>query len=108
MVRFASPSGAELPPVPALLDTGADRTIIPAAVAEALGLEKGREVKMGGIGGTTTVMASYYAVIRIHELPPIDCEVFATLGESIALLGRDVLNQFRIVLDGPRGILEIE
>lgn len=108
MVRFTSPTGVELEPVPALMDTGADRTIIPSAVAEALGLRMGRQVQLGGIGGTTIMMASYLVTIRIHELPPVDCEVFATLGETHALLGRDVLNQYRIVLDGPRGVLEIE
>ncbi|MEX2186630.1 MAG: retropepsin-like aspartic protease [Pirellulales bacterium] len=108
MVRFVSPDGIELPPVPALMDTGADRTIIPSAIAEGLQLRKGREVELGGIGGTTIVMASYYVTIRIHDLPPIECEVFATLGERHALLGRDVLNHFRVLLDGPRGVLEIE
>lgn len=34
-------------------------------------------------------------------------EVIAS-GEEYAILGRDVLNQFRTMLDGPRAILKIQ
>jgi hypothetical protein len=49
----------------------------------------------------------YLVEVILHDLPPI--EVRAVLGgrEPYVLLGRDVLNHLRIVLDGPQLSLEI-
>ena len=41
------------------------------------------------------------------ESPPQTLEVVASAGEAWILLGRDVLNTHRLVLDGPQLALEI-
>jgi len=52
-------------------------------------------------------MPTYPLRLAIHDLSYITIEVVASSGESWVLLGRDVLNTYRLVLDGPRLGLEI-
>lgn len=52
-------------------------------------------------------MESYAAMQRIHNLPMHNLEVVGNPKEADVLLGSDVLNSYRIVLDGPRLALEI-
>jgi hypothetical protein len=44
----------------------------------------------------------------IRSFPPMTVEVLAHPAEPFILLGRDVLNHYRILLDGPKLALEIE
>ena len=45
--------------------------------------------------------------MSVHDLPPLDLTVYGNKGEPYVLLGRDVLNRYRIVFDGPQLALEI-
>lgn len=93
--------------VPALLDVGADRTVIPLRLVEELAVVKSGEATFEGLGGNQTRLALYFVQVVIHDLPPVTVEAAADPQEPYMLLGRDVLNQFRIVLDGPQLALEI-
>lgn len=100
-------TGVELHDVPAQLDTGADRTLLPDAFVQALGLLQLSTIPIGGVGGLTQAMPSYLVEVGIHNLTFQVVEVVADPDEAWVLLGRDVLNAHRIVLDGPRLSLEI-
>jgi hypothetical protein len=52
-------------------------------------------------------MPSYPVQVAIHDLPAQTLEVVGSAGESWLLLGRDVLNARRLLLDGPQLVLEI-
>ena len=52
-------------------------------------------------------MSTYRVQIGIHEFPPVMIEAIAHAEEPFVLLGRDVLNRFRLLLDGPQLLLEI-
>jgi hypothetical protein len=52
-------------------------------------------------------MPSYPVRITIHNFPPLTIEAVASPGESWVLIGRDVLNAQRLLLDGPGLVLEI-
>jgi hypothetical protein len=43
-----------------------------------------------------------------HDLEPVAVEVLASRDEPYVLLGRDVLNARRVVLDGPPLVQEID
>jgi hypothetical protein len=100
-------TGAEQRDVPAQLDTAADRTLLPDPVVQALALPQIGTIPIGGVGGITQTMPCYPVQMTIHNLPVQIVEVVASAGESWVLLGRDVLNAHRLLLDGPRLILEI-
>jgi predicted aspartyl protease len=100
-------SGDEAKDVPAQLDTAADRTLLPLAVVQALALPAIGSIPIGGVGGTVSIMTVYVVLLGVHTLPQRLIEVVAHPDESWVLLGRDVLNTHRLVLDGSQLALEI-
>ena len=99
--------GTELRTVPAQLDTAADRTILPETLVKSLGLPQVGTVHLGGFGGATFTLPVYAVNLGIHDLPVRLIKVAAHAEESWVLLGRDVLNSYRVLLDGPQLALEI-
>ena len=100
-------TGDVLSGVPAQIDSAADRTVLPLSIAEAMNLHRVGNMLIGGVGGTVAAMPTYAVLLSVHTLPERLIEVIAHAEESWMLLGRDVLNDLRIVLDGPRMVLEI-
>jgi len=93
---------------PAQLDTAADLTVIPSRLADELHLDQLSELSILGVGAHLTTLPTFLVQIQIRDLPSRVVEVLATPDEPYVLLGRDILNQFRIMLDGPNLVLEIE
>lgn len=107
-VALRRPDGAaEAKDLPAQLDTAADRTVIPSSLVEALSLAPMGDVLVAGFGGNITTLPTFLLTLEIRQLPALTVKVVASPHEPYVLLGRDVLNQFRIVLDGPQLALEI-
>ena len=100
-------SGAEARDVPAQLDTGADQTLVPLALVTALALDFSGGAEVVGVGGKVVEMEQYTVRLGIQTLPLRDIEVLAHPGEDWVLLGRDVLNSHRLLLDGPNLKLEV-
>jgi hypothetical protein len=92
----------------AQVDTAADRTVLPGHLVETLGLAEDGRLLFQGFVGEIVQLPVYLVEVQVHDLPPL--LVRAVLGEkeSHVLLGRDVLNALRLLLDGPQLILEIE
>ncbi|HMF12519.1 MAG TPA: retroviral-like aspartic protease family protein [Gemmataceae bacterium] len=101
-------TGKEAPEVPAQVDPGADRTVIPARIVQELGLVPLDELQVSGFGGQVFLLPTYRLEVNIRSFQPLIVEVFAHADEPFVLLGRDVLNAHRILLDGPRLMVEIE
>ncbi len=99
---------AELTHVPAQVDTGADNTVVPQSLADQLGILPVRQLPVRGLEGAVVVLPTILAQLGIHPLPPLVVEVLAAKDEPYVLLGRDILNRYRIILDGPGLALEIE
>jgi hypothetical protein len=100
-------SGAQLRDVPAQVDTGADRTVLPEKLALALGLPQVGRLDIGGLGGIIHHLFSFAVLLGVHDFPLEPVEIITSSAEEWILLGRDVLNAYRIVLDGPQMALEI-
>jgi len=99
-------NGAELRDVPAQLDCAADRTILPEAVVKSLSLPQVGTIKLGGLGGVTYTLPTYAVQLGLHDMPINLFKFAAHVEETWVLLGRDVLNSYRILLDGPELALE--
>jgi hypothetical protein len=93
--------------VPAQIDHGADRTVIPERYALQLGLKSLDLLPVAGLGGQVHQTSTYELDLMVHTFPPERVEVFAHRDEPYVLLGRDILNRYRLVLDGPGLALEI-
>jgi hypothetical protein len=106
-VRLVNPAdGRALDNVPAQLDHGADRSVLPSNLVHDLGLAQMGIAEIGGLGGNLHELPTYIVLIGIHDLPPRACRVLSCT-EPWVLLGRDILNDYRILLDGPQRTLEI-
>lgn len=93
--------------VPAKVDSGADRTVSPAALAMELRLDEVERREFEGLGGHRMTLTLVRVLLAIRSCPDVEVAAAASDGEPYILLGRDVLNNFRVVLDGPSGKLEI-
>ena len=101
-------TGTTLANLPAQVDSAADRAVLPSAVVAALGLVEDGRALFQGFAGEIVELPLFLIEARMHDLQPI--LIRAALGESeqYILLGRDVLNSHRIILDGPQLALEID
>ena len=100
--------GTAVSDLPALLDTAADITVIPARVAEELQLIPLDEVPNGGFDGRVSWVSTFLVQLALRQSTPKVIRVVASRDEPYVLLGRDVLNDYRAILDGPLLRLEIE
>lgn len=108
-VWLARPNGSlEIGPLPALLDTGADASLIPLVYLHQLRLKPIRKKLLRSQWGERRSVGIFQMEMRIGgslHLPWVEV-VGDELGGEV-LLGRNVLNQLRIVLNGPAEIVEI-
>lgn len=104
-VRISAPGSPDRGvALPALVDSGADVTVIPAAVAEAIGLPPIGQLRVAGVAGVVHGAVVYAAEVEINGVRR-PAEVIG-LGDQ-TLLGRNLLNQWVLVLDGPGLRLEM-
>jgi predicted aspartyl protease len=99
--------GNQLANVPAQIDTAADRTVLPQSLVKALDLAQIGTMRIGGLGGITYELPTYVVYAGIHDFAMQPVKIVASAEEHWILLGRDVLNAIRFVLDGPHGVLEV-
>ncbi|MCS7186590.1 MAG: retroviral-like aspartic protease family protein [Armatimonadota bacterium] len=90
----------------ALLDTGADITVVPDWLPLRLQLMPVGEVFVAGIDGIPNRFVLYELNLAIGQLSLQSLRVAAAPTTEF-ILGRDVLNQIDIRLNGPQLVLEI-
>jgi len=95
--------------IAAQVDTAADLSIIPWETISQLRIPQLDEYPVIGFGGEIREYPRFLVQVMILGMTATTIvPVIAAEDEPYALVGRDVLNQFRLVLDGPNQILEIE
>ena len=95
-------TGDEFPDVPLLVDTGADATLLPAeAAVRAIGVPpvEGTLYPLMGFDGSPTDAVA--ADLALRFLGKTVRGRFLLIDRKFGILGRDVLNHFRVLLDGP-------
>jgi predicted aspartyl protease len=100
-------SGQSVPDQAAQLDTAADRTVLPERIVNQLGLVPVRHIALVGFGGVPALFPVFPVTLVLPTLTPISVEVTAQADEPWILLGRDVLNRYKVLLDGPNSRLTI-
>ncbi len=91
----------------ALVDTGADQTVVPAERFATLGLAPDGEEQVKGYDGVATTRLTYLVRVAIRTLPPVNLSTIALDDVPYVILGRDVLNRYTIILNGPAGRLTV-
>lgn len=100
--------GVPLTEIPAQLDSGADISVLPWSVVESLGLAQLDQLSIMGFGGHVTLVPVFLVGLGIRQLDPFVIRVLGIRDEPYLLLGRDVLNRYRLLLDGPGQTLQID
>lgn len=93
--------------IKAILDTGAGRTFIPESIIEKLGLLNYTLIRVSSPLDKSILSRKCY-LVRIefggksHEVEVLD------ISKDYAVIGRDILNQYKIILDAPNKVWSIE
>ena len=101
--RVHNPSTGESVPVNALVDTGAAMTIIPESALDNLGevtIYSSKKFKFAN--GEIQRRTTYIVNVTVEGKDENNIEVLA-LDKEHGLIGRDILNKHKIVLNAPRG-----
>ena len=86
--------------LPAQLDTAADLTVVPLRLIEELELVPLDAVPVLGFGGILVDVPTFLVRLSLRGGEPLTLKVLGSRDEPHILLGRDVLNRHRFVLDG--------
>lgn len=101
--------GESPPPVMlrGIVDSGADHTIVPFEVVERLNLPLWEEIIVKDFTGTEHTVPLYTAIVTIPTLHGHLIRVIGINNEH-ALLGRDILNRYKLTLNPHENTIEIE
>ncbi|MEW6751259.1 MAG: aspartyl protease family protein [Candidatus Latescibacterota bacterium] len=95
-------SGATVAVVPLLLDTGADTTLLPRAAVERLGVAPlpDKQYELVGYDGSRSFAP--VVVVDMVFLNRVLRGRYLLTDDRCGVLGRDVLNLFAVLFDGPQ------
>jgi len=84
-----------------IIDSAADATMLPLDVLESIGARYAQTRHMRGVTGPPIPVDTYYVTITFGPYIIYGIEVVALPVGSESILGRDVLNQLELTLNGP-------
>lgn len=90
----------------AIVDSGADGTLIPLQFLKMLNLKSSRQANMRGVSGYSYPVDLYLVSLQLGNLPLHGIWVVSDKQNQI-IIGRNVLNQLRIHLDGLSQVVEV-
>jgi len=106
-VTFSVASTGNKISLQAVLDTGADATLIPLDFLQQLGSRRAIEVGLRSQWGERRDVFFHLVDVQIGEIMlPGVYVVGDDLGNEV-VLGRDVINRLRLLLDGPESVTKI-
>ncbi len=91
----------------ALIDSGSDGTLIPEDMLEKVGARCVGDARIRGISGDSYPVAIYLASLRIGPCTMSAVRVVAAPEDAEIILGRNVLNQLVVTLDGIAGVTQV-
>jgi hypothetical protein len=91
----------------AFVDSGADGTMLPENVLFSIDAEYADTLSLRGMAAGTQRVDRYTVRIRIAEYEVHAIAAVAIAAGSEPIIGRDVLNELVILLNGPAGVTEV-
>lgn len=95
-------------PLSALLDTGADATLIPQRYLTEINATRTFEMGLRSQWGERRTVYLYLVNLRIDDIELPGVFVVGDERSHEIVIGRNVLNQLRIFLDGPNRTAQLE
>ena len=108
VLRFGYPDEALITePAPAIIDTGADGSLVPQNLLDQIGAPIVDSKRIRSHWGEWRQVLVFAVDIGIEDFRLAAVEVVGDDQGSEVILGRNVLNRLRLLLDGPREELRI-
>ncbi len=92
----------------ALADYGADATMIPRDLLKKIGARYAETRQLRGVSGLAYPVKLYLVTVRIARHTIYGIRAVAIEPKSEPIIGRDVLNQLVVTLDGPATTTEVQ
>lgn len=93
--------------VVALVDSGADATLIPLKVLQQLKVEQTGWSNMRGVSGISYRVPMYIAALKIGVIDIFGIRAIGDRQNQDMIIGRDVLNQLIVTLNGLAQVVEL-
>jgi predicted aspartyl protease len=96
---------------PAIIDSGAEYTSVPVELVDDFELEQCGDMPVSGTTGEQEIQGIYEINVEFLGLAfPLQPCLAGTgpITRTYVLVGRDILNRYRLVLDGPNFLFTIE
>ncbi len=90
-----------------IVDTGADSSLFPVEVLQKIGARIIDRAMLAGITGHRQRVDLYVVTLHMKDVRIHGVKVAALPRGAPGVLGRDVLNQLSICLNGPAGVIEV-
>ncbi|MEM9774399.1 MAG: hypothetical protein AAF902_07450 [Chloroflexota bacterium] len=91
-----------------LVDSGSDITSVPQRYLDHLNVRAVEEVSLTGIHGVKRNVKIYDVWLKLASHPPVFIEVIGDQVNTDVILGRDVLNDYEVTLNGLASVTEIK
>lgn len=91
----------------AFVDSGADGTLIPLNYLESIEAERVGRMGLPGITGVKITVDTYLVTVTIGNYQIHGIEASGISNSQEPIIGRDVLNQLIVTLNGLAGVVEI-
>jgi predicted aspartyl protease len=91
----------------AIVDTGADQTVIPQEHLDTIDAMPHGTAKVLTFDDRVSYLSFYQVRVLIRGHPPHILTVLASDAIQNMILGRDLLNQYQLILHGPQQKLEV-
>ena len=105
-IKISKPFPLEFVPLKGKIDSGADKSVIPDALREIMDLKPGKEIIVKGYDGRITSKPTYYITVLLKEFRFDFIDVLSSDRKEM-LIGRDIINNFKLLLDGKNKYFEI-
>lgn len=106
LVKLINPRSKAEQEVYAYTDTGSDSLAVPRDVWLELNIGYENRAAISTVGGAVNTWYSFLDVLFLGEIHK-DVMVFY-MEEGDVLIGRCIIDNYRLTFDGPRGVLEIQ
>jgi hypothetical protein len=107
VIELIHPSGQPaIASVSAYLDSGADTTVVPLPLLQRLGLTPLHTILAKGFGAAAAHVGVYQLRVLLPGVGDFLLNVIGHSDEPRVLVGRDILNRFRVTFDGPNQLTE--
>jgi predicted aspartyl protease len=100
-VTIHHPEANQAIPIEAKIDTGTDISAIPLSIIQELGLPVTSKLLVEGYDGVASTVSTYGAILQIEQAR-FRSQEFIAIAEPHALLGREILNHYYLLLNGPK------